>query len=136
MFFMYLPDSKRVENLDRLFRALTSEQRAELYNGCGSAVKTLKVFRLPCWVSLSFQHCCAWHDVAYYVGGTPKDRAAADHEFFKRCIKVAWRESSPTLLFWAFVAWRAVRRGGWLSFVYRRKPRTLAQLVAVAQGEE
>ncbi len=61
---------------------------------------------------LDMKACCIVHDWAYWQGGTWRDRAKADREFY-RCIK---RHSRYRFL--AGIRWLGVRIGavGWLPF--------------------
>jgi hypothetical protein len=59
--------------------------------------------------------CCVWHDFAYWAGGPPEMRAAADRRF-RECIL---HRSRYKWLAW--VRWFGVRAGGvgWLPTPFR-----------------
>ncbi|HLP41223.1 MAG TPA: hypothetical protein VK465_06925 [Fibrobacteria bacterium] len=79
-------------------------------NGCGGQGSIIDP------PDLRFRDACNEHDIAYAMGGTAKDRAAADREFRKDMIRKAtaapWYKAAY-LYPAAWTYWAAVRVGGW-----------------------
>ena len=82
-------------------------------NGCGAQGSIIDP------PDLRFRDACDDHDIAYAMGGTPADRAAADREFRQAMLKKAacapWHKRAY-LVPGAWLYWAGVRIGGWRHF--------------------
>lgn len=119
-----------IQYVDAIVRTLALEDLGELVNGCGSEKFWLRWARFPRRYCQLFRDHCNWHDIAYYVGGNEKHKQIADFEFYRRMVGEAGIDVLGQV--WAILGWRAVSRGGKLSFEYRKKPAKLDYLQAIA----
>ena len=115
----------------KVMNLLSSEEANCFYNGCGSSIHVLRMFRLPETYARKFKICCDWHDIAYWIGGDREDRLAYDIEFYRRLKSICGNDLKNR--FWAWVCYRAVRDGGFASFEYGRK-KTIDEMKKIAQG--
>lgn len=87
----------------------SEEAVKDIVDGCSGGVtwfyKTFFKRDIGC------RFCCDEHDVAYYEGGTEKDRRIADKRF-RECV---W-ESKRHI--WAWVFWAFARLFGWAFWKY------------------
>lgn len=81
------------------------EALLEIQDGCSGGVTWF--YKKFLGRDIRFRYCCDEHDVAYYEGGSSKDRRIADKRF-RQCIA----ERGHTVKSWIFYS--AVRAFGWL----------------------
>lgn len=112
--------------------ALTEDERKFFCNGVGSKLAVLKWVKPPHDIQELFKAAADFHDVAYWLGGTPAQKAAADTYFFTLCMQAAYNEPgywhSLRCRGWAQGCQLAVRIGGEFSFEFRDRPLTLEEL--------
>lgn len=102
------------------FENLTQEQIDFVNSGCGPGKLG---FLVPEFI---FAKACCNHDIAYYKGGTEKDRWKADYNFFKDMQKaidekdLSWIERRYYFTF-ARLYFAAVVSAGWTSFSYGKQ---------------
>lgn len=119
-----------ISYITKVMNLLSADELNSFYNGCGSSIHVLRMFRLPDIYAKKFKTCCDWHDIAYWVGGSWEDRAAYDKEFYRRLKSACGKELKSR--FWAWVCYCAVRDGGFASFEYGKK-KTVEELKIIAQ---
>lgn len=110
---------------------LSPRMKSEVCNGVGPAGFG---WLFPRWIAFNkvFRLAADGHDLAYWLGGTWRDRLAADNQFLKHCLQAAFRQGVRSMLYIpaAFVYWAAVRMGGSAAFHYGEK-RTWTELMLI-----
>jgi len=86
-------------------RGISADELPLVSNGCSGGLSWLYALGDK---SISCEQCCHIHDIDYQLGGTRKDRAAADKRL-RDCAgqRGGWRKAR------AWVIWAAVRCCGW-----------------------
>ena len=131
--------TRHINEVTRVFDALTLSERSTFFNGFGSQLPGLNFFTrvIPKDLREAFLPAADWHDCAYIMGGCDYHRRAADAHFLKLMCNVALGlpvDQMFRAFGWALVAWKGVAVGGGLSWEYRDYPLTLEQVQKRARG--
>jgi len=81
------------------YKNLTKKQIEFISDGCG---KKGGILNVPNFI---FTASCDQHDVNYWIGGTEKDRAKADRQFYNAMIKDAKTYSWYKRYWYSTLAW-------------------------------
>lgn len=105
--------------------SLTPEQLSVLWNGVGSNEPVARWFKPPQWIQELFAEESKFHDVAYLIGGTNRDREIVDKEFAIRCFQrvydLSWWKRWRAL-WWVKTNDDILRNFGSLTFTRRLEP--------------